>query len=78
MESCDADNSMEPEKQACNYVLKTVKINQDERSEVKLAWMQNVEELPINRDIATKRLISTRMKLLKNSQFESYDAVFEE
>ncbi|KAF8768414.1 hypothetical protein HNY73_021237 [Argiope bruennichi] len=40
--------------------------------------IRSQDELPTNRDIAGKRLVSTSMRLLKDNRFECYEAVFEE
>ncbi|GFX37032.1 integrase core domain protein [Trichonephila clavipes] len=69
-------NQSEPE-----ILLQTllILIQVDGRSKmVELPWIRSLDELPINRDIAGKRQVSTSMKLLKSYKFACYNVVFEE
>ncbi|CAL1276505.1 unnamed protein product [Larinioides sclopetarius] len=78
MDPCETDSSKDLESKAVDYFSRSVKIDEDGRYEVKPPWMRSLDELPTNRDIAGKRLVSTSMKLLKSNQFECYNDVFEE
>lgn len=46
--------------------------------EVSLPWINGKENLPSNREVYEKRLISTTKKLMLKDKFESYNEVFQE
>jgi hypothetical protein len=59
------------------HFLETTIINQEERYEVKLPWVDSHPPLPNNKRLAEKRLVSVSNKLkTKNCLFTDYDAVF--
>ncbi|CAL1277302.1 unnamed protein product [Larinioides sclopetarius] len=62
MDPCETDSSKDLESKVVDYFSRSVKIDEDGRYEVKLPWMRSLDELPTNRDIAGKRLVSTSMK----------------
>ncbi|GFR13117.1 DUF1758 domain-containing protein [Trichonephila clavata] len=78
MDPCETDSSKDLESKVIDYFSSSVKIDEDGRYEIKLPWMRSLDELPINRDIAGKRLVSTSIKLLKGNKFECYNDAFEE
>ncbi|KYN03590.1 hypothetical protein ALC62_05563 [Cyphomyrmex costatus] len=58
--------------------LKTVRLNENGRYEVRLPWLQTHPEINDNRDLAHKRLITTTKKLKSEGLFYEYNAVFDE
>ncbi|GFU56012.1 hypothetical protein NPIL_28621 [Nephila pilipes] len=64
MGPCETDSSKDLESKAVDYFSRNIKTDEDGRYEVKLPWMRSPDELPTNRDIAGKRLVSTSMKFL--------------
>ncbi|GFR21734.1 hypothetical protein TNCT_135981 [Trichonephila clavata] len=59
IDPCETDGTKDLESKAIDYFSRSVKIDIDGSYEVKLPWMRNPDELPTNRDIAWKRLVST-------------------
>ncbi|GBM29544.1 hypothetical protein AVEN_129401-1 [Araneus ventricosus] len=60
------------------YFEETVRINEDGRYEVSLPWKGDHLPLPINKDIAMKRLETSTRKLHHENLFTAYDDVFKE
>ena len=55
-----------------------VTINDEGRYEVELPWVDEHAPLPINREIAEKRLESTTNKLIKEGLWDEYDTILKE
>ncbi|XP_018394550.1 PREDICTED: uncharacterized protein LOC108773288 [Cyphomyrmex costatus] len=68
----------EHEKEVHEAFLKTVRLNENGRYEVRLPWLQTHPEINDNRDLAHKRLITTTKKLKSEGLFYEYNAVFDE
>lgn len=58
------------------HFLKTVQRNQDGRYRVNLPWKEGMNELPSNKTIAERRLITTTVKLQSLGKYEAYEEIF--
>ncbi|XP_071043387.1 uncharacterized protein [Parasteatoda tepidariorum] len=66
------------EKVAFDHFEKTLKITENGRYEISFPWMQSPDELPSNRELAEKRLLSTSWRLSEAGKIKDYNAVFRE
>ncbi|XP_055927971.1 uncharacterized protein LOC129959174 [Argiope bruennichi] len=60
------------------FFRKTIKRNDDKRYEVCLPWKSGYPELESNKELATKRLMSTTKNLIRSGHLSEYDEVFNE
>ena len=56
----------------------TMTREEDGRYLVKLPWINELIELPSNREVVVNRLITITDKLMKQGNFDSYDQVFQD
>ncbi|XP_042913785.1 uncharacterized protein, partial [Parasteatoda tepidariorum] len=75
---CESMNIELLEKVAYDHFEKTLKITEDGRYEISFPWMQSPDELPSNRELAEKQLLSTSWRLSKAGKMKDYNAVFQE
>lgn len=59
-------------------LLKTLKVNEENRYEVQLPWIPNHPELRDNKEMAIRRLQSTVKNLKREGFYDDYDAVLKE
>lgn len=68
----------EEEEFAHDHFMKEVTRNDAGRYSVGLPWINGKQEIPCNRYVAERRLISSTQKLVSMKKFEDYDKVFRE
>jgi len=67
---------LEVEEETKQHFLKSVSREKDGRYSVKLPWIEGAPDLPDNRSVAEKRLISSSRKLSEKGQFQMYSDMF--
>jgi hypothetical protein len=68
----------ESEAEASSQFLKTVKRDESGRYSISLPWVDGAQEIPTNRSIAEKRLMTTTKKLEAKGRVNNYDELFRE
>ncbi|OXA47646.1 Pro-Pol polyprotein [Folsomia candida] len=68
----------ECEEAARQHFLRTVSKSENGRYTVTLPWLDGAPEIPGNKSVAEKRLVSTTNKLRSQGQLENYDKIFSE
>ncbi|XP_055936622.1 uncharacterized protein LOC129966232 [Argiope bruennichi] len=66
------------DEETVEFFRKTIKRNEDKRYEVCLPWKSGCPELESNKELATKRLMSTTKTLIRSGHLSEYDDVFNE
>ncbi|KAF8793450.1 hypothetical protein HNY73_004928 [Argiope bruennichi] len=66
------------DEETVEFFRKTIKRNEDKRYEVCLPWKSGYPELESNKELATKRLMSTTKNLIRSGHLSEYDDVFNE
>ncbi|XP_035205326.1 uncharacterized protein LOC118180329, partial [Stegodyphus dumicola] len=66
------------DEETVDFFLKTIKRNEDKRYEVCLPWKSGRPELETNKELATKRLMSTTKNFIRSGHLREYDDVFNE
>ncbi|XP_035229049.1 uncharacterized protein LOC118201122 [Stegodyphus dumicola] len=66
------------DEETVDFFRKTIKRNEDKRYEVCLPWKSGRPELETNKELATKRLMSTTKNLIRSGHLREYDDVFKE
>ncbi|XP_055944345.1 uncharacterized protein LOC129975315 [Argiope bruennichi] len=66
------------DEETVEFFRKTIKRNEDKRYEVCLPWKSGYPELESNKELATKRLMSTTKNLIRSEHLSEYDDVFNE
>lgn len=64
--------------EALKHFNENVKLNEENRYEVQLPWIEGHPELLNNHEVAEKRLLSTTRKLQSLKRFEDYNNVFKD
>ncbi|GFW67655.1 integrase catalytic domain-containing protein [Trichonephila clavipes] len=77
-DSVEMKNKRERENLTKLHFEETVGINAEERYEVSLPWKENHFPIPINKEIAMKRLESSIENLHEETLFTAYDDVLKE
>jgi len=75
-----AEHKTHEEKQASvkEHFLRTVTRSEDGRYSVSLPWTVTCPELPDNREVAERRLVSLTAKLQSRGQYQEYQKVFDD
>ncbi|OXA53364.1 Cytochrome P450 4C1 [Folsomia candida] len=68
----------ECEEAARQHFLRTVSKSENGRYTVTVPWLDGAPEIPGNKSVAEKRLVSTTNKLRSQGQLENYDKIFSE
>jgi len=76
-DTCENISKSEIEKAVVSHFEETVKTNSEGRYEISLPWVNDRNDLPVNKTEAERRLHITTAKLESAKRFEDYNAVFE-